>query len=408
VKDPFVGGVEPSASADGKPQSTAMSKYQLTADALALVSDLKAPVSRDAFLRKHGGTNPVSVAQAAEVWDSLMKAGLLRGVQTTEQPGDLATSFGAWRSHRGMLADSSRVMAFRKAIEARVRPGDHVIDVGAGSGILSLLAARAGARVVHALEATSIIEDARAIAEINGLADRIRFVRGDAAGFINTEPADLVIGEWAGMYLFEEWRHFDAFAQVRDKHLTLGGVVIPAKARVFLSPIEDSRLYVERGPGFWERPVWGFDFGLVHAKQLDRTRRIIVQAAKQGLLFPEEILTVDCASADSRAYFFEHEFAYAVSHDATCHGFLGYFTLELAPDIVLDTSPFSAETSWRQSYFPIEQIPVSRGDTLVISIKAAPDAFTASPVLAIRAELKRAGRTAALRERVYTLDDTQG
>jgi predicted nicotinamide N-methyase len=385
-----------------------MAKYQLITDAIELLSDLKTPLERDALLSKYARKDADQARRAAEIWALLEKAGLLREMQGTEQLHELAAAFGSWRSQRGMLADTSRVMAFEKAIAAQVRPGDHVIDVGAGSGILSLFAARAGAGLVHALEATPIVDDARAIAEANGFADRIRFVAGDAAHFVGPTQADLVLGEWAGMYLFEEWRHFDAFACVRDRNLKPGGAVIPAQARVHLSPLDDSRLYVERGPGFWQRPLWGFDFRLVHEKQLDRTRRIIVQSAKHTLLKPVEILTVDCSRADSRAFFFEYEFDHSFSHAATCHGFLGYFDLELAPGVVLDSSPFSPDTSWHQSYFPMDEIRILSGDALVVRVRSTPDEFTSSPVLSIRAELKRSGTTVTVRERVYTLEDTQG
>ena len=385
-----------------------MPEHQLTSEAVAILSDLKSPVEREAFLRKYAGKKTLTARRAAEIWDHLQTAGLLRETQTTEQSNENAAAYAGWRSHRGMLFDSARVMAFERAIRSQVRPEDHVIDVGAGSGILSLMAARAGARRVHALEATPIVRDARAVAEANGLADRVSFIEGDAAQFVSAEPADLVMGEWAGMYLLEEWRHFDAFARVRDSNLKPGGAVIPAKARLHLSPVEDSRLYVERGPGFWERPVSGFDFRLVHEMQLDRTRRIIVQAGKHTLLKPVEILAVDCRTSDSRAFFFEHEFEHAFSHAATCHGFIGYFELELSPGVILDTSPFSLDSHWHQSYFPVEQIHICGGDTLAVRVKSTPDEFISSPVLTIRAELRRAGRIVTVRERVYTLEDTQG
>lgn len=383
-------------------------KFQLSAEAEALLADLKVPVEREAFLRKHAGKAEAEAPRAAEVWDGLAAAGLLREMQATEQPHEFAAAFGGWRAHRGMLFDTDRVTAFQKAIEAAVRPGDRVIDVGAGSGILSLMAARAGAAHVDALEATAIVDQARAVADANGYGDRIAFVPGDAAAFKAEAPADLVVGEWAGMFLFEEWRHYDAFARVRDANLKPGGKVMPLKARVFLSPIDDSLLYMHRGPGYWQRPVWGFDFSLVHEKQWDRTRRIIVQAARQSILNPVEIVSIDCAKSDSRAFFFAHESEHTFAYAATCHGFLGYFDLELAPGVILDSSPFTLDNSWHQSYFPMEQFAIERGDTLVTRVTSTPDPAIGSPVITIRAELRRAGKTVVTQERVYTLEDTQG
>ena len=69
--------------------------------------------------------------------------------------------------HRRMLNDRIRTEAFRDAIEKVVKPGDVVVDVGAGTGILSLFAARAGAARVYAIERSPTIEQAKAIARAN-------------------------------------------------------------------------------------------------------------------------------------------------------------------------------------------------------------------------------------------------
>lgn len=324
------------------------------------------------------------------------------------QPEAMARIFAGWRSQRGMLADAHRTGSFANAIAAVVRPGMTVIDVGSGSGILALFAARAGAAQVHALEDTALIEDAREVAAANGLSDRIAFVRGDARDFRTADPVDVVIGEWIGLYLFEEWRHFDAFAAVRDRLLKPGGIVMPRRVRLHLGPIDDSRLYIERGPGFWERPVWGFDFSLVHRRQLDRTRRIIVRADHRTLLDDWTLLDLDCARSDAGAFRFERAFETRFAHASSCHGLLGWFEAELAPGVVLTTSPAAIDTSWHQSYFPFEQLQLQPGDLLRAEIRVLPDAETGTPLLALRVRQLRGTQCIATRDLHYTLHDTQG
>lgn len=384
-----------------------MNKAQLIASARSAVAQLLEGTEHKQYLfaATSGGLSP---DQAKALWEYMEGAGLLAAVEATHQPAAYAEVYSGWRSHRGMIGDRSRTGAFRRAIEALVRPGMHVADVGAGSGILSLFAARAGAARVHALEATSICAQSRQVAEANGFADRIDFVQGDASVFVSSEPLDIVLGEWAGTWLFEEWRHLDALARVRDRNLKPGGCVLPAAATVFLAPIDDSRLYVHRGPGFWERPVWGFDFSLVHRQQLDRTRRIVVQADPRTLLDRYELLHINCAHEDSRALFVQRQFETTFTHAATCHGLIGWFSLHLAPGVELETSPDQMDTHWHQSYFPFEQMQIQAGDRFCVDAAIVPDPLSGSPVLDLDIRLIRAQSVVTRCKQVYTLDDTQG
>ena len=93
--------------------------------------------------------------------------------------------------HRTMICDRVRTDAFRRAIESVVRPGDIVLDVGAGSGILSVFAARAGARRVYAVERTSVAVLAQELAAANGVGDVVQF------GVCNPSVRKFAIPNWA-------------------------------------------------------------------------------------------------------------------------------------------------------------------------------------------------------------------
>lgn len=92
-----------------------------------------------------------------------------------------------------MLLDRVRVDAYARAIAATVRPGDVVVDLGTGSGVLAMLAARAGARRVYAVERTGAIALARALIAHNRLADVVVPVRADVEGLDDLPEAPRVI-----------------------------------------------------------------------------------------------------------------------------------------------------------------------------------------------------------------------
>jgi len=103
------------------------------------------------------------------------------------------------------LKDEARTVAFRDAIRAAVRPGDVVIDVGAGTGILSFFAAEAGAAAVYAVEIDPVSSAAlRHSVRLNPeIADRVHVVQGDAAT-VPLPPADVVVAEIIETGLLDE------------------------------------------------------------------------------------------------------------------------------------------------------------------------------------------------------------
>src|SRR2546423_2784708 len=109
-------------------------------------------------------------------------------------------------THAMMLVDAVRMRAFSEAITRTVRPGDVVVDVGSGSGILALLCAKAGARKVYALEHGPMAELITAAARDNGLADIVDVRRADARA-VSFEPDSLpnvLISEMIGSFGLDE------------------------------------------------------------------------------------------------------------------------------------------------------------------------------------------------------------
>ena len=106
--------------------------------------------------------------------------------------------------HRRLLADDVRTEAFRKAIEATVGPDDVVVDIGAGTGILSLFAARAGARKVYAVESTAIAHLAQRIVRDNGFTSKIEVIRADARDVELPELATVLVSECLGNFLMSD------------------------------------------------------------------------------------------------------------------------------------------------------------------------------------------------------------
>jgi predicted RNA methylase len=106
--------------------------------------------------------------------------------------------------HRRMLVDVVRMDAYDRAIRKLVRPGDVVLDVGAGTGILAMLAARAGAARVHAVESMPVAEIARELVASNGLGERVIVHRADLVTMDPVERVDLVVSDFLGPFLTDD------------------------------------------------------------------------------------------------------------------------------------------------------------------------------------------------------------
>lgn len=142
-----------------------------------------------------------------------------------------------------MLRDETRTHAYHSAFELmKVDFKDKlVMDVGAGTGILSIFAAKAGAKMVYAIEPSKTNELATKLIEENGLSDRIKVIKKKAEELIVLEDlpqVDIIISEWMGYCLLYEGM-LPSVLYARDHFLVKGGLIFPERAKIFVAGVND-------------------------------------------------------------------------------------------------------------------------------------------------------------------------
>jgi hypothetical protein len=176
----------------------------------------------------------------------LFEAGALQ--DDSQERAALSTGpmgFDTAEAHTIMLNDRARTGALLAAVVAAVRPGDVVVDIGTGTGVLAIAAARAGARHVYAIEGTAIGAAARKMFDANGLADRITLLEGWSSGLTLPSRADVLIAEVIGHEPLEE-RALETILDARKRLLVPSARIVPGRLRIFGLPLTIPDAELER------------------------------------------------------------------------------------------------------------------------------------------------------------------
>ena len=116
--------------------------------------------------------------------------------------------------------------------------GKVVLDVGTGTGVLSIWAAQAGAKRVYAVEATSVAHKAEKLIAAHGFSDVITVLNGRMEQVVVPEKVDVLLSEWMGYFLLRE-AMVNSVIDARDQYLKPGGVMYPSSARLLLSSLDE-------------------------------------------------------------------------------------------------------------------------------------------------------------------------
>lgn len=161
--------------------------------------------------------------------------------------------YGSLVQQQNMMQDFTRTSTYQRAIHENYEEfrDKVVLDVGAGSGILSFFAAQAGARRVYAVEASSMAAHCECLAAANGLNNVIRVITGKIEEIQLPEMVDIIISEPMGYMLVNE-RMLESYVYAR-KFLKKDGRMFPTKAILHIALFSDEQLYIEQfsRTSFW-------------------------------------------------------------------------------------------------------------------------------------------------------------
>lgn len=259
--------------------------------------------------------------------------------------------------HARMLRDRKRADALNRALLAEVKKGDIVVDIGCGTGILSMMACRAGAKKVYALESAPIIDIAAGLAKENNLQDRITFFKASSFDVDLPEKADVVISETVGPFALDEGI-ISILNDARRRFLKSTGKIIPSTIELYLQPFEckDMHNVLIKQAAHWKSPYFGCSYSYLGKELMRSVFNVILPHSAKLLAQPKKICHISFDKGYNNVGEIDVEFLLRSGDEiGTVHGFVGYFNLQLAENIFLSNDPVLGNTHWMNAVLLVEK-----------------------------------------------------
>jgi protein arginine N-methyltransferase 1 len=272
-------------------------------------------------------------------------------------------------THERMLSDDVRVDTYARAIAKQIGPDDVVLDLGTGSGILAILAARR-ARKVYAVDHSDILDVARMVAAANGITN-IEFVRSNSRHFTPPEPISVILHEQIGDELYEE-NMIENVVDLRTRVLRPGGRILPARFTLYIEPIMLKDGYSI--PFIWQLNVHGIDYSSLRdrpeMKSLLRSgdlRWAHPLEVDHLLCDPAPVESLDLMTVARDALPTRFRVSKTVTRRGRFDGLYVYIGVDFGDGVGFDTSP-STRTSWGNRLIRVPTFQVEVGDPIAFHV----------------------------------------
>ena len=265
-----------------------------------------------------------------------------------------------------MIAFKERTAAYARALETRVVPDSAVLDIGTGSGILALLACRAGARKVYAVESEDIIELARETARDNGFSDRIEFIHGLSTQVSLPERVDGIVAEIHGL-LPLYGISLASLIDARERLLKPGGWIIPERETVRASLVSCPQIHREL------TAMWNTEYGFEFARARERVSNSLLRVRIDEVnLATEHKEWVRLDYREIASPNIDGALSWSIDRDMTIHGLCLWYDCETAAGLRFSNAPGLANAyASKHAFFPLpEAAALGPGDTVGVALRA--------------------------------------
>lgn len=279
--------------------------------------------------------------------------------------------FANFHEQERMLADQPRMNFYHAAIARHIQPGDRVVDLGTGTGILAAFAARRGAAKVFAIDHSAILEHARSLAAANEI-ENVEFVATHSSKFHVDEPVDVILHEQMGDCLFDESMVANV-SDLRDRILKPGGLILPSAFEFYCEPVKvrDRRVV----PFIWELNVHGYDYSSLEWHRPQEPSYYNVASSDATLVDhllaePSPALTLDLHTVTDANLPRELSFTRTVVNAGRLDGLVVYFRARVDEDLSLSSGPLDPGRAphWGFRILRTERAEFAAGDVLDIRL----------------------------------------
>jgi len=277
------------------------------------------------------------------------------------------------KSHVRLLNDESRMLSYKTVIEHLVK-GRTVLEIGCGTGILSVLAAKAGAKRVIAIEETGIARIAAELFKANGCS-AVELVIGNSRDVRIDERVDIILHELIGFDPLSE-NVLLTISDARKRFLKSDGFLVPHRLKVCCLGIEFSSdatnscseeqriVALSSSCGINLHPI------IAAMKQSNiYTHKMLFTTAGYQIL-SDELTLFDFDLYENAENWQVHKvLPLSIRQSGELNGLVLYFRMFLN-DHELTNSPLAAKTSWEQDYRVVPRATIVQKGA-AISIEAS-------------------------------------